>query len=27
MYLMELALYVDTITIDNDTWRQRRVKN
>ncbi|MBA0845813.1 hypothetical protein Goarm_023398, partial [Gossypium armourianum] len=27
IYLMELALYVDTITVDYDIWRQRRVKN
>ncbi|MBA0754930.1 hypothetical protein Gogos_000132 [Gossypium gossypioides] len=24
---MELALYADTITLDYDIWRQRRVKN
>ncbi|MFQ6666749.1 hypothetical protein Gotur_032990 [Gossypium turneri] len=24
---MELALYVDTITVDYDVWRQRRVKS
>ncbi|MFQ6634551.1 hypothetical protein Gotur_010460 [Gossypium turneri] len=27
IYLMELALYADTITQDYDIWRQRRVKN
>ncbi|KAL1066867.1 hypothetical protein V6Z11_D12G090900 [Gossypium hirsutum] len=27
IYLMELALYADTITIDYDLWRQRRVKS
>ncbi|MFQ6625990.1 hypothetical protein Gotur_004856 [Gossypium turneri] len=27
IYLMELALYADTITLDYDIWRQRRVKN
>ncbi|MFQ6648111.1 hypothetical protein Gotur_021109, partial [Gossypium turneri] len=26
IYLMELALYADTITVDNDIWRQQRVK-
>ncbi|MFQ6660659.1 hypothetical protein Gotur_029085, partial [Gossypium turneri] len=27
IYLMELALYADTITVDYDIWRQRRVKS
>ncbi|MBA0638595.1 hypothetical protein Godav_029323 [Gossypium davidsonii] len=27
IYLMELALYVDTITVDYDIWRQQRVKS
>ncbi|MBA0634354.1 hypothetical protein Godav_005216, partial [Gossypium davidsonii] len=27
IYLMELALYADTITIDYDIWRQQRVKS
>ncbi|PPD74451.1 hypothetical protein GOBAR_DD28624 [Gossypium barbadense] len=27
IYLMELALYDDTITVDYDIWRQRRVKS
>ncbi|XP_012480805.2 uncharacterized protein LOC105795671 [Gossypium raimondii] len=27
IYLMELALYADTITVDYDLWRQRRVKS
>ncbi|MFQ6655918.1 hypothetical protein Gotur_026253, partial [Gossypium turneri] len=27
IYLMELALYADTITVDYDIWRQRRVNS
>ncbi|MBA0638270.1 hypothetical protein Godav_024627 [Gossypium davidsonii] len=27
IYLMELALYADTIIVDYDIWRQRRVKS
>ncbi|MFQ6657714.1 hypothetical protein Gotur_027276, partial [Gossypium turneri] len=27
IYLMELALYADTITVDYDIWRQQRVKS
>ncbi|KAL1096178.1 hypothetical protein V6Z11_D06G206200 [Gossypium hirsutum] len=27
IYLMELALYADTITVDYNLWRQRRVKS
>ncbi|MBA0708913.1 hypothetical protein Golax_023993, partial [Gossypium laxum] len=27
IYLMELAFYADTITLDYDIWRQQRVKN